>query len=89
MQDKELLLSHVYELLRLESEDPDAMEHFTSELDREKYMAARQISKDGRASPIIFMPALNASPSSSIVSSPLAKLRKCSEPSLHKDLPAG
>ncbi|VDI25310.1 Hypothetical predicted protein [Mytilus galloprovincialis] len=65
VSDKELLLSHVYELLRLESEEQDNLEQFTSPLDREKYMAARQISKEARRSPVIFLPSHNSTPSTS------------------------
>ena len=76
------------------------MDHFSSPLDREKYMAARQISKDeqhkGRSSPVIYLPSHNStlpssptSPSSpsSVISSPIPKLRKCSEPSIMTELP--
>ncbi|XP_071180234.1 uncharacterized protein [Mytilus edulis] len=92
VSDKELLLSHVYELLRLESEEQDNLEQFTSPLDREKYMAARQISKEARRSPVIFLPSHNSTPStspSSVVSSPLAKLRKCSDPTVMSETLSG
>lgn len=89
VSDKELLLSHVYELLRLESEEQDIMDHFSSPLDRQKYMVARQISKDGqyngRTSAVIYLPSNNSTRStspSSVISSPIPKLRKCSEPSI-------
>ena len=95
--DKELLLSHVYELLRLESEEQDVVDHFSSPLDREKYMAARQISKDeqhkGRSSPVIYLTTHNSTPPmsptspSSVISSPIPKLRKRSEPSIMTELP--
>lgn len=93
--DKELLLSHVYELLRLEFEEQEVMD-FMSPVEREKYIAAKQISKDeqykGRISPVIFLPSHNSTPStspSSVISSPIPKLRKCSEPYIPTDLPTG
>lgn len=65
------------------------MDHFSSPLDRQKYMVARQISKDGqyngRTSAVIYLPSNNSTRStspSSVISSPIPKLRKCSEPSI-------
>ncbi|KAJ8312666.1 hypothetical protein KUTeg_010039 [Tegillarca granosa] len=90
VEDKEILLAEVYELLRLESPEENNSSHEMTSVEKEKYLAAVQLTKDkelyqrSNSMPyVVLSPQQNASDSSpsSQTMSPTAKLRKRSSES--------
>ncbi|XP_061198053.1 uncharacterized protein LOC133206137 isoform X2 [Saccostrea echinata] len=85
VSDREELLSHVYELLRLEQLDEDDPARISTPTEKEKYRLAKQIANDhtfhrSQSAPVTFLPSQSSSSSSSSVSStassPTPKQRK-------------
>lgn len=90
MEDREILLAEVYELLRLESPEENNSSREMTSVEKEKYLAAVQLTKDkelyqrSNSMPYVVLSpqhtAANSSPSSQTMS-PTAKLRKRSSES--------
>ncbi|KAJ8312377.1 hypothetical protein KUTeg_009750 [Tegillarca granosa] len=90
VEDKEILLAEVYELLRLESPEESNSSREMTSVEKEKYLAAVQLTKDkelyqhSNSMPyVVLSPQQNVSESSpsSQTMSPTAKLRKRSSES--------
>ncbi|KAK3084309.1 hypothetical protein FSP39_011384, partial [Pinctada imbricata] len=94
-EERELLLSEVYELLHLELDDDDDLMRITTPKEKEKYLAAKQIAgKDkehvyhrSQSVPAVYLSsqtsASSSSSPSSTTSSPTPKLRKKSDTETH------